>query len=79
VDKVGQPIADPKRDGSLTVHLNDIALRYRLPLGSVLPPSLDLKTGESFPGNYHFNPYTGGKLVPRPPDAHAGATPKPSN
>ena len=31
VDKAGQPIADPKKDGSLTVHLGDLALRYRLP------------------------------------------------
>jgi hypothetical protein len=77
VDKAGQPIADPKKDGSLTVHLGDLALRYRLPLGSILPPSLDPKTGESFPGSYHFNPYTGSKLVQRPSDTHAGPTPKP--
>ncbi len=68
VDKAGHSIADPKRDGSLTLHLGDIAMRYRLPLGSVLPPSLDQKTGESFPGSYHFNPYTGNKLVQRPPE-----------
>jgi len=77
VDKAGHLIADPKKDGSLTVNLGDIALRYRLPLGSILPPSLDPKTGESFPGSYHFNPYTGSKLVQRPSDTHAGPTPKP--
>jgi hypothetical protein len=77
VDKAGHLIADPKKDGSLTVHLGDIALSYRLPLGSILPPSLDPKTGESFPGSYHFNPYTGSKLVQRPSDTHAGPTPKP--
>jgi hypothetical protein len=38
-DKDGHPIADPKRDGTLTVHLADIPLEYRLPLGSLLPPS----------------------------------------
>jgi hypothetical protein len=76
-DKAGRPIADPKSDGSLTVHLTNIALRYRLPLGSVLPPSMDPKTGESFPGSYHFNPYTGSKLVQRPSDNHARSTPKP--
>jgi hypothetical protein len=77
VDKTGHLIADPKKDGSLTVHLGDIALRYRLPLGSILPPSLDPKTGETFPGSYHFNPYTGSKLAQRPPDTHAGPTTKP--
>jgi hypothetical protein len=76
VDKAGHPIADPKSDGSLTVHLGNIALHYRLPLGSILPPSVDPKTGESFPGNYHFNPYTGDKLVERPSDAHAVSTSK---
>jgi len=76
-DKAGHLIADPKSDGSLTVHLGNVALRYRLPLGSILPPSLDPKTGESFPGSYHFNPYTGAKLAQRPLDTHAGPTPKP--
>jgi hypothetical protein len=76
-DKAGQIIADPKKDGSLTVHVSDIALRYRLPLGSVLPPSLDAKTGESFPGNYRFNPYTGSKLVQKSSDTRAGPAPKP--
>lgn len=76
VDKAGHPIADPKSDGSLTVHLGNMALHYRLPLGSILPPSVDPKTGESFPGNYHFNPYTGSKLVERPSDTHAVSTSK---
>jgi hypothetical protein len=37
VDKAGQPIADPKKDGSLTVHLGDLALRYRLPSPAPVP------------------------------------------
>jgi hypothetical protein len=77
VDKAGHLIADPKSDGSLTVHLANIALRYRLPLGSILPPSLDPQTGESFPGSYHFNPYTGSKLVQRSSNMHAGPVSKP--
>ena len=76
-DKTGHRIADPKSDGSLTIHLSDVALRYRLPLGSILPATLDPKTGESFPGNYHFNPYTGGKLVQRPSDGQAASSQKP--
>ncbi len=65
-DSAGNPIADPKRSGSLTVHVGDASMRYRLPLGSVLPPSLDPKTRESFPGNYRYNPYTGDKLTQTP-------------
>jgi hypothetical protein len=76
-DKAGHPIADPRGDGFLTVHIRNIALRYRLPLGSVLPPSLDPRTGDSFPGSYRFNPYTGTKLVIRAPDTYAGSAPKP--
>jgi hypothetical protein len=76
-DKDGHPLADPRSDGSLTLHLGDVAMRYRLPIGSLLPPALDPKTGESFPGSYRFNPYTGGALVQRPPDNHAGSSPKP--
>lgn len=62
-DKAGQPIADETGTGSLTVHVADAALRYQLPLESLLPPSLDPKTGESFPGTYRFNPYNGDKLT----------------
>lgn len=62
-DKAGHRIADPTGNGSLTVRVGDAALRYRLPLGSLLPPSLDPKTGESFPGTYRFNPYNGDKLT----------------
>lgn len=32
-----------------------VAVRYRLPLASLLPPAIDEKTGESFPGNYQFS------------------------
>jgi len=76
MDKDGHLFADPKNDGSLTLHLGDVAMRYRLPIGSILPPTLDPKTGESFPGSYHFNPYTGGKLVLAPPENHASPASK---
>ena len=36
--------------------------RNVVPLGSLLPPRQDAATGESFPGDYLFNPYTGGAL-----------------
>jgi hypothetical protein len=74
LDKAGRPLADAKSNGAMIVHVGDVSLRYRLPLGSLLVPSLDRKTGESFPGSYRFNPFTGDKLVPRPPPPQVPAT-----
>jgi len=36
---------------------------WNLPLGSFLPPKLDPKTKQVFPGDYIYNPYTGDKLT----------------
>jgi hypothetical protein len=35
---------------------------WRLPLGSLLAPKVDPTSGEQFPGDYKFNPYTGSPL-----------------
>lgn len=35
---------------------------WKLPLPSLLPTKVDAKTGQEFPGDYLFNPYTGEKL-----------------
>ncbi len=75
VAKDGGRIAEAARDGSFTVHVSDAKFHYRLPLGSVLPPVVDDKTGEIFPGSYHFNPFTGNKLVPAPATSTAPAGP----
>ena len=64
--KDGRLIADPTKEGTLEVTLNATSFKYRLPLGSVLPPVYDPATGENFPGNYKFNPYTGDKLTESP-------------
>jgi hypothetical protein len=64
LSKDGQRIADPTKEGAMTVHFGNTPLRYRLPLGCFLPAAVDGKTGEQFPGNYRYNPFTGGKLVP---------------
>lgn len=37
---------------------------WRLPLGGVLPPVVDRVTGEQFPGNFLFSPFSGRTLVP---------------
>ena len=55
-------VFDPLSEGRIQVITSRRAYPFRTPLGSVLPPRLDASTGESFPGDYHYNPYTGGAL-----------------
>jgi hypothetical protein len=71
-DKNGRATVDPTKEGTFVAHVGDVEVRYRLPLGSLLPTTMDPKTGESFPGNFHFNPFTGAKLSPAP----VGSIPK---
>jgi hypothetical protein len=58
----GKLVVDAAQSGTLQIKLYEETFRWRLPLGSLLPAKVDAKTGESFPGNYQFNPFTGGKL-----------------
>lgn len=58
----GKVLVDAEKPGNFTVKLFAQTSSWRLPLGSLLPPRTDPKTGEQFPGNYSFNPYTGNKL-----------------
>ena len=69
VDKGGHPTTKPTKEGTFVVHVGTVAMRYKLPLGSLLPPMIDAKSGETFPGNYHFNPFSGVKLSPAPAGA----------
>jgi hypothetical protein len=62
-NKAGKRIADPRQPGMLTVMNMGTEIKYRLPLGSLLQPKFDSATGEQFPGNYQFNPYTGTGLT----------------
>lgn len=59
----GELIIDPLKEGSFTYKSFDDVFHWRLPLGSLLPPRYDAASGEAFPGNYVFNPYTGAKLI----------------
>lgn len=66
-DGDGAMIADPFQDGTLVVELDGLDYPFRLPLASVLEPRFDPDTGESFPGNYRYSPYTGKPLQPVAP------------
>ncbi len=58
----GALLMDAMQSGTLKIKLYDDTFSWRLPLGSLLPARLDKKSGEEFPGNYQFNPFTGDKL-----------------
>jgi hypothetical protein len=58
-----QRLLDPLKPGSFTYTLYDQTFTWKLPLGSLLPPKVDPKTSEEFPGNYQYNPYTGEPLL----------------
>ena len=66
--KDGQKLIDPLEEGSFTVTSFGESFHWRLPLGSLMPPMYDLESGESFPGNYRFNPFTGSELVNEKPE-----------
>jgi hypothetical protein len=61
----GKVLVDAMQNGTLKVKLYENNYSWRLPLGSLLPARVDQKSGEEFPGNYQFNPFTGDKLIVR--------------
>ncbi len=60
--KDGMPLIDAERAGTLDISFYGKSFVWHLPLGSLLPPLFDKQSGEMFPPNYLFNPYTGEKL-----------------
>lgn len=64
-DSSGKRLLDPRQSGNFKFMLGDEAFAWRLPLGSLLPPKFDSESGEQFPGNYLFSPFTGKKLLDR--------------
>lgn len=62
----GKPVATPLGKGTFTVMIDKTPYEFRLPLGSLLVPQRDPATGETFPGSFSFNPYTGAALRESP-------------
>lgn len=58
----GKRLLHPRESGRFLVVLGERVMHWRLPLGSLLPPTYDPRTDEIFPGNYTYNPFTGEKL-----------------
>jgi hypothetical protein len=59
----GKRLIDPNKPGGFQYTFYDQRFHWRLPLASLLPKKMDPTTKEEFPGNFDFNPYTGGKLI----------------
>jgi hypothetical protein len=66
-DANGARLIDPRKEGMLKLTYGSNDYKFRLPLGSLLPPKFDPQTGEQFLGNYIYSPFTGAKLVDTPP------------
>jgi len=64
-DKRGQPIAAPRKEGTLTVLLGNREFRWRLPLSSLIPPKICAKCKAEVSGAFKFCPWCGTKLPPR--------------
>ncbi len=62
-DKNDKRLLDPLGKSMFSITVGDQEFKWRLPLGSLLPPKFDTTTGEQFPGNFEFSPYTGAKLT----------------
>jgi len=58
----GALLLDPKAETSFVVKLGAEDYRWRLPLGSLLPPKVCPKCQEKLSGAYKFCPYDGTKL-----------------
>lgn len=61
-NKKGQDIALPDREGALTIRIRNNEFKWRLPLGSVVPPKACPADGEKLNGAWKFCPWHGLKL-----------------
>jgi hypothetical protein len=62
-DAAGRHLVDPRSKGRISVKIGEKEFPFRLPLGSLLPARFDPDSGERFPGDYEFSPYSGKKLT----------------
>lgn len=62
-DEKGRRIADAKKKGSFSVLVGEKKYKWRLPLGSLLPPKTCPECAEKLSGAFKFCPYDGTKLT----------------
>lgn len=61
-DDNGLVLADPRKEGIMTVTLGANSFKYRLPLGSLLPPKVCPVDGEEMSGAWKYCPWHGTEL-----------------
>ncbi len=61
-NKDGLGIADAKKEGAFSVKLGEREFRWKLPLGSLLPPKICPTCHEKVSGSYKFCPWDGTRL-----------------
>ena len=61
-DEHGNSLADPRAHLVATLTFDKETFVWRMPLVSLQPPKVDPATGDTFPGDFDFNPFTGHKL-----------------
>lgn len=65
-DAAGRRIADPYKEGTLSLKLGSDLYKWRLPLGSLIPAKTCPVDGEMMNGSWKFCPWHGDKLVSKP-------------
>ncbi len=61
-DANGVSLADPAGNVDVVLAFDQESFSWHLPLVSTLPLRIDRATGDTFPGDYEFSPFTGHKL-----------------
>ncbi len=62
-NKNGDPIVSPKKEGTFNIVFGKYKFKWRLPLGSLLPPHFCSKCKATLSGAYKYCPYDGKKLT----------------
>jgi len=65
-DAAGRRLADPTKEGTFSLKLGSDVYKWRLPLGSLLPPKVCPVDGEVMNGAWKFCHWHGDKLVTKP-------------
>jgi len=66
-EKKGKLIIDTEKEGKFTIQLDKTDYLWKLPINCLLPPKYDPDTGEELNGAWKFSPFTGKKLLDKPP------------
>jgi hypothetical protein len=60
------PIMEPKKEGGFSLNIGEETLKWKLPLGSLLPPKICPVDGEELNGSWKYCPWHGQQLKVKP-------------